>query len=82
MYDNYSPQNSSTVDEVLMRSRVGIWLFGNACWLFEIHDRGFAAFGSGHPSAIALLQLATVIVCFIGWLFLKPNGNWLERKKR
>jgi hypothetical protein len=84
MYDNYSPQDpidTSAVDKVLIKSRNGIWLFGNVCWLFEICDKAIAIISGTHTSALDWVQLSVALVFFVGWLLLKPYWKSLGEER-
>jgi len=56
-----------------------IWLLGIPSWLFGLTDRSIAAFADGYLSTVELLHLVMTSFFFVGWLFLKPEGNLEEQ---
>lgn len=60
--------------------RQDIWEFGNLAWLFALGDRFVTAFSHGLPSAIDLIQVFTIALLSICWLFLDPNSDQLAEK--
>jgi hypothetical protein len=52
-----------------------VWIFGTSAWVFGITDRSIAIFLDGYLSASESLQLLTMLLFFVGWLYLKPKPS-------
>lgn len=74
---NYSPSGRSILKKLLYKVilRNAVWLLGILPWLFGLVDLGYTLFAQGMTTPTQITQFVTVIILFVGWLYLKPDSS-------
>lgn len=59
----------------LSKFKNNIWNLGILAWLFVLGDRSIVVLTDGRLLTVEISQLLTVSLCFLWWLYLKPEKS-------
>jgi uncharacterized protein YoaH (UPF0181 family) len=73
--DSYVVSLSTTA---IHRFRTSVWVLGIFSLLFGAIDRGVTIYSDGYVSATEFLQFIIPSILLSGWLYLKPEPDWIS----
>ncbi|PSB23197.1 hypothetical protein C7B61_01310 [filamentous cyanobacterium CCP1] len=70
--------DSSAAESPIHKFRNNIWILGIFSLLFGVVDRAITIYSDNYVSAIEFLQLLIPTILLLGWLYLKPEEDWVS----